>query len=132
VLAVAIAEHALERTVFRTRDWTAAWLFGAVGVLVLYPLALGIGAADPYAWGWRLSPLFVVVGVITAWLIWTGSAFGVLLLLSAAALHLHLLESTNYWDYLLDPFYGLVSLTALGRRLAAGLQGGHQPPPGIP
>ena len=41
----------------------------------------------------------------------------ILLLLAAAAFHLRVLESSNYWDYLLDPIYCLVSLAALGRRL---------------
>ncbi len=36
-------------------------LFGALGGLALYPFALGVGSIDPYEWGWRFSPLFVVI-----------------------------------------------------------------------
>ncbi len=96
--------------IFSEREWTTAWVFGAIGGLTLYPMALGLGSFDPYEWGWSISPLFLVIGVLTAWLIWRGNRFGLLLLLAAAAFQLRLLESTNYWDYLLDPIYSLVSL----------------------
>ena len=107
----------LARPIFSQRDWDAGWIFGAIGGVLLYPLALGIGSVDPYEWGWRFSPLFVVAGALTVWLIWKQSRFAILLLLAAAAFHLRVLESSNYWDYLLDPIYCLVSLVVLGRRL---------------
>jgi hypothetical protein len=118
-LAVAAWERAFSRRIFSERDWETAWGFGAVGGLGLYPLALGVGSVDPYEWGWRFSPLFVVIGALTVRLIWKQNRFGLLLLLAAVAFHLRLLESTNYWDYLLDPVYCMASLVALGRGLAA-------------
>ena len=116
MLAVALYERALGRQVFWERDWIAGWAFGAVGSLTLYPLALGVGSFDPYEWGWRFSPLFVIVAALSGWLIWKKNRFGLLLLVAVIAFHLHLLESSNYWDYLLDPIYGLVSIAALTRR----------------
>ena len=110
LLAVSIWERVFERPLFSEREWTTAWGFGAVGGLALYPMALGLGTFDPYEWGWPFSPLFIVVGALTAWLMWRQNRFGVLLLLAALAFQLRLLESTNYWDYLLDPVYSLVSL----------------------
>ena len=124
MLAVAVWERAFTQRVFSRRDWDEGWSFGAIGGAVLYPLALGVSSVDPYEWGWRFSPLFVVIGGVTAWLIWRGSRFGLLLLLATIAFHLDLLESSNYWDYLLDPVYGLVSLIVLSGRLAAQLRGG--------
>ena len=118
LLAVTVWERGFSRQIFSRRDWAAGWAFGAIGGLTLYPLALGIGSVDPYEWGWRFSPLFVVIGAVTAWLIWKQNRFGFLLLLTAGAFHLQLLESTNYWDYLLDPVFCAASLVALGRRLA--------------
>jgi hypothetical protein len=116
MLAVAIYERALGRQVFSERDWAAGWSFGAIGSLALYPLALGVGTLDPYEWGWRFSPLFVAIAALSSWLIWKKNRFGLLLLAAAIAFQLHLLESGNYWDYLLDPIYGLVSIAALTRR----------------
>ena len=117
LLAAAVCEQVLARPILSQRDWDAGWIFGAIGGVLLYPLALGIGSVDPYEWGWRFSPLFVVAGALTVWLIWKQSRFAILLLLAAAAFHLRVLESSNYWDYLLDPIYCLVSLVVLGRRL---------------
>jgi hypothetical protein len=116
LLAVAVWERAFARSLFARQDWSAGWTFGAIGGLSLYPLALGVGSFDPYEWGWRFSPLFVVIAVLTGWLIWKKNRFGLLLLLAIAAFHLRLLESSNYWDYLLDPVYWCTSLVVLGRR----------------
>ena len=117
LLAVAVWEAEFRRKLLSGRDWTTAWLFGAVAGLGLYPLALGWGNFDPYEWGWSFSPLFVASAVLTVFLLWKQSRFGFLLLLAVLAYHLRLLESANYWDYLLDPVYWLTSMGALGWRL---------------
>ena len=96
LLAVTVWEGEFRRKLFSTADWTAAWGFGAVAGLGLYPLALGWGSFDPYAWGWSFSPLFVLGAVLTALLLWKRNRFGLLLLVAVAAYHLHLLESANY------------------------------------
>jgi hypothetical protein len=119
LLVVAVCQHEFRRTLFSKADWTAAWAFGAIAGVVLYPMALGWGRFDPYKWGWRFSPLFVVSAVLTAALVWKQNRFGILLLLAVAACHLHLLESSNCWDYLLDPVYCLASIAALGFQLTA-------------
>jgi hypothetical protein len=124
ILTVAVCERVFARPVFAQVDWTACWSFGAIGGLALYPLALGLSSFDPYEWGWHFSPLFVIIAALTVWLIWKQNRFGFLLLLAATAFHLRLLESTNYWDYLLDPFYGCVSFVVLIRRLLSA--GAHR------
>ena len=48
--------------------------------------------------------------------LWTVGPF--VLLLAAMAFQLQLLESANYWDYLLDPIYSLVSIGWVAGRLA--------------
>jgi hypothetical protein len=119
ILAVAVYEQAGSRQLFSERDWLACWGFGAAGGLALYPFALGVSSFDPYEWGWGFSPLFIFMGALTAWLIWKGNRFGFLLLLAVTAFQLGLLESTNYWDYLLDPVYSAASVVALARRLVS-------------
>ena len=115
--AVAVWGRAFEKPQLSAREWRTAWIFGAVAGLFLYPMALGIGSMDPYEWGWSFGLLFVVIAVVTAWLIWMQNRFGLLLLLAAVAFQLRLLESTNYWDYLVDPIYCAASVIALGKRL---------------
>jgi hypothetical protein len=116
LLAIAAWERAFSRPVLTQGDRNVTWTFGAVAGLLLYPFALGVSRIDPYEWGWSASPLFMVVGVLTAWLIWRRNRFGVLVLVAVMAFHLQLLESSNYWDYLIDPIYWLASLVVLGTR----------------
>jgi hypothetical protein len=118
LLAVTVWERAFAKKLFSARDWHTTWVFGAVGGLVLYPLALGFGKFDIYEWGWGFSPLFAGIAVLTGLLVWKQNRFGILLLLAIVTYHLQLLESTNYWDYLLDPVYCLISILALGYLLA--------------
>lgn len=117
LIAVAVWEVEFRRKWFTRTDWTAAWVCGMVAGLALYPFALGWGSFDPYEWGWSFSPLFVAGAVLTALLLWQQNRFGLLLLLAIIAYHLRRQESANYWDYLLDPVYGLVSLAALAWHL---------------
>lgn len=121
---LALIAAVIARRVFRvellgkggTRD--AMW-FGAVAGVMLYPMALGLGPVDPYALGWSFGWLFAATGTLTAICLWRGNRFGAVLLSAIAAYHLHLLESDNYWDYLVDPVYFLISLALAVR---AGLR----------
>ena len=103
---------------FRAVDWKAAWIFGAVASLLLYPSALGLGPQnfDSYALGWpwlfrgQSLVLFGGAGLTAALLIWCGNRFGYALLLALLAYATGFQESENLWDYILDPVYGAVSL----------------------
>ena len=80
---------------------------------VLYPLALGLGKFDPYGLGWGSTGFFAVTALVTIVLLWRENRFGILLFFSIAAYDLRCLESTNFWDYLVDPLYWLLSLCVL-------------------
>jgi hypothetical protein len=123
LLAVAVWESEFRRKLLSRSDWTAAWKFGVVAGLGLYPFALGWGHFDPYTWGWSPSPLFLILAVLTAFLLWSGNRLGLLLLFAAVGYSLHALESSNYWDYLLDPFYCVASVAGLVGLLATGARG---------
>jgi hypothetical protein len=87
-------------------------LLGVVLVgLVFYPLALGVSAYDPYQLGY--SPiLLTVLLVLFSLLAWFRSKrdLAIILLLPLLAYNVHLLESTNLWEYLLDPVLLIYSL----------------------
>jgi hypothetical protein len=74
-----------------------------VGV-VFYPMALGVSAFDPYRLGYApvLMPALLCLVSIIAWLK-AKRDLAIILLLPLLAFNLHLLESGNLWDYLLDP-----------------------------
>ncbi len=91
-----------------SRARSTAWSFGLVGGILLYPMALGLGGFDPYGLGfgsiWFLVPLLLV----TLWLLHRQNRFGAILVACILAYNLRLLESSNLWDYLLDPpYFGL-------------------------
>ncbi len=118
LLVVSIHDRASDRQLFRKRDWRAAWIFGAVAALLLYPSALGLGPRnfDSYALGWpwlfwgQSFGLFAGTGLAAGLLIWRGNRFGYAVLLALLGYIAGLQESENLWDYLLDPVYGAVAL----------------------
>ena len=111
LLAVALLQRVSGRKIFRSADWSAAWIFGALASLVLYPMGLGLTSIDPYTWGW--GPVLPVATALCATIfLLRGNRFGILLLLPGTGFLLHLQESTNFWDALIDPFYGGLSLIA--------------------
>jgi hypothetical protein len=98
-------------------------LFGLLAGLALYPMALGLGRFDPYEFGWSFSWLFVVLMVITVVLLFTKDRFGVVLVASILGYDLQVLESANLWDYLVDPFFVLISALTVGSRLIRCIHG---------
>jgi hypothetical protein len=84
----------------------------AVAALALYPMALGLGMYDPYRLGYA-SPWLLGGALAVALAAWFRRLDHVALCLALATLAwtMRWHESTNLWDYLIDP---LVSLYALG------------------
>jgi len=111
LLAIALWQRLSGSKIFRSEDWRVTWIFGAVASLALYPMGLGLTSIDPYAWGWERS-LPVAVAFVAALLLLAGNRCGILLLLPLGGFLLHLQESSNFWDALIDPFYGIASLVA--------------------
>ena len=88
----------------------------ALVAIVFYPLALGVSMLDPYAWGYGSFTLLAAV-IATALIVWLAGFNRIAIILAAAILawaagwH----ESTNLWDYILDPFLGLWAIGSLIR-----------------
>lgn len=101
--------------------------FISVAALALYPMALGVGMFDPYRLGYGslvfLGALFAVA--LAAW--YGGHQLTTICLaLATLAWTLRWYESTNLWDYLLDPlvsFYALGSLVRRGVNRLVGRRG---------
>jgi hypothetical protein len=90
----------------------------SAGALVLYPLALGAGALDPYRLGydnsWFLAFL-LSLGLIAHVLRWPLVLAAISLAVIGWAFGVY--ESRNLWDYLLDPLLALYALWATARWL---------------
>lgn len=86
----------------------------ALLALALYPMALGLGSFDPYRLGYG-DPLFVAALLLLALLAWyrkfdlAAQCLALAVLAWAAGWY----ESSNLWDYLLDPFVAVYALSAL-------------------
>jgi hypothetical protein len=110
-------EHASGSRLLDRQASMASWVFGLFSGLVLYPMALGLGGFDPYASGWGFSWLFASLAILTIALLLIKNRFAVVLMACILAYDLKLLESQNLWDYVVDPFFALFSLAALGNWL---------------
>jgi hypothetical protein len=92
-------------------------LFGliAIAALALYPMALGIGAYDPYRLGYGNAP-FVTTVLLIALSAWYWQAYWVALCIACATLAWAVgwYESNNLWDYLIDPFVAGYALIVTG------------------
>jgi len=82
--------------------------------IVFYPLALGFGMIDPYAWGYGSILFFITVllfAVVCGLANWSKGVWMIAIAILAWAAHWH--ESANLWDYLLDPFLAIWALMAV-------------------
>jgi hypothetical protein len=82
--------------------------------IVFYPLALGLGMIDPYAWGYGSTLFFIAVllfAVVCGLANWSKGVWMMAISILAWAAHWH--ESANLWDYLLDPFLAIWALMAV-------------------
>jgi hypothetical protein len=123
VVCAALWQYLFGVTVFKPADWRAIWIFGAVAGAVLYLHPILFGALDLYYWGWHEAVAATTVAALaTGFLLW-GNRLGVLLLAALIGYELRALESHNCWDYVVDPFYWLVSLGLLTARGCAWWSG---------
>jgi hypothetical protein len=115
-------ENAAGSRVLDANASMASWIFGLAAGLALYPMALGLGDFDPYTLGWGTSWLFAFLAVATIVLLLMKNRFSVVLIACILGYDLNLLESTNLWDYLVDPFFVFLSFGVLTNRLVGRLR----------
>jgi hypothetical protein len=91
-------------------------LWIALVTIAFYPFALGIGMLDPYAWGYGSIALLAAV-IATALIAWLAGSnrIAIILALAVLAWAVGWHESSNLWDYILDPFLGLWAIGSLIR-----------------
>lgn len=86
----------------------------ALAAVVLYPMALGLGLFDPYRWGYG-NPWFMgmllVLALAACFRQFHAVAFCIALAVLAWSVGWY--ESTNLWDYLLDPWVSVYMIGAL-------------------
>jgi hypothetical protein len=92
----------------------------AVAAVFLYPVALGWGDWDAYRLGWGSLGLWATLLALSL-VFWIKRLrlFPMLVGLALLAWSAGLMESTNLWDYLIDPW---LALAALFQCMKAGVQ----------
>ncbi|MCD6306058.1 MAG: hypothetical protein J7M32_07195 [Deltaproteobacteria bacterium] len=101
------------------RAVSTCWFISLTAGIVLYPMALGLTRWDPYAAGWGFSWLFVIAFAVTVILLAVKNRFGIVLIAAILAYNLGFLESTNLWDYLVDPFLAVTACVGIGAKCRA-------------
>lgn len=90
---------------------------------VFYPMTMGFTLMDPYAWGYAPRWMLLVCLLLTVVLEFCRQRTAAnLILLSVAAYVPRLMESTNLWDYLLDPILFLICLVGCVTKLIGWLR----------
>ncbi len=84
--------------------------------VTLYPMALGVGAYDPYALGFRPSALLTVIAALGVLATLRGYLIcKTIVVVVLIGYWLRVLDSQNLWDYLIDPILGIFAIIYLLR-----------------
>ena len=114
LLVMAIFSHLSGRRPVDEKQKFVIHVLIAATALVFYPLALGIGPFDPYRLGY--GSLWFLTGLLMLALCFWAVRFyliSICIALSVAAHAIAWYESTNLWDYLLDPLVSIYALVAV-------------------
>jgi len=116
MLLAAVYAQLLGETLIESEEKKLILRLVALLGIVFYPLALGVGQVDPYAWGYA-NPymLGALLGFSLLMFVRQYYAIATTLLAVVLAWHTGLLQSVNLWDYLLDPFIFFYALFRLVR-----------------
>lgn len=104
--------------VFSWSSWSSCRLASTTPIVIallsilFYPFALGLTMFDPYTWGYNSIIFVSAVMVVALLLFFTKQSWEALMVsLAVIAWSIHWHESTNLWDYLLDPFLAIWAIT---------------------
>jgi hypothetical protein len=116
--ALSLSDRLFGLRLFEKRERQLVFYAVAAAALFLYPLALGWGDWDAYRLGWGSAGMWA--GLLFLCLVcWVAGLRLLPLLIGIALLSwaVRLMESTNLWDYLFDPW---LAATAIFKSLVAG------------
>jgi hypothetical protein len=117
LLVHAVVSPLLRAPLLGKKEEHQVWWLGAILGLSVYPAALGWGTVDPYVFGWRDWGVAAWLALPTALLLWQGTRLGYVLLVTAIAWQVGIVESNNAWDYVVDPLFALMGWV----KVSAGL-----------
>lgn len=94
--------------------------FAAAAAAVLYPSALGFVPVDLYRMGFApIAPL--ILATVAVCIADRHARFSCVILVILIAFDLHLLGGTNLWDYVVDPFVGVIGIVWAAFRASSAI-----------
>jgi hypothetical protein len=99
-----VIQRLLQKQIVDDASMQRLTLFVSIMGILLYPAALGLGPVDTYSMGYQgiLLPLLVLLGAI--WLLYSRAMLASgLFALAAPMAAIGAMESSNLWDYIVDP-----------------------------
>ena len=118
LVCAALWQHLGGVRVLQPVEWRTLWGFGAVAGTMLYLHPLLPSSTDLYYWGWQHAVSVWAMAGLAVVVFTRGNRAGFFFLAALIAYELRALESPNAWDYLVDPFYWLLSLGIAAGHLA--------------
>ena len=125
---LSMTQDFMDRSLVSRREYTALFAVVALAAVFLYPSALGWGDWDAYRLGWDGKALWLALLAISLlflslrlWLLPALVCFALMAWTSGV------LESANLWDYLLDPWLVIFSISRSVKSLV-GLFAGRPAP----
>ena len=106
LLACSIVGHMMNRDILSEDDRRCVLMVVAISGLFLYPLTLGLMWVDPYRLGYNsFSLIYLILILVALCIMGYRSRRDATLFIPAGmiAFTWGFLESTNLWDYLIDP-----------------------------
>lgn len=91
--------------------------------MILYPAALGFFSTDMYSFGFHASMHWSVLGMSVVAMLCRFRILGLCLAFSVLANLLKLHESSNLWDYVIDPWLWIAAAVSLPASLCRQLFG---------
>jgi len=130
LLALATLSPLFGRDLLGDRTRRAFYPVVALVALLFYPFALGFTYFDPYAAGYGSFAMLGALAVLTlaAWLARQPVVVAILVIALAAQLA-GALESSNLWDYLLDPLLAVYAMAWSLRELRTLARAARAPAP---
>ena len=116
LLAMALLRAFHDRPLVEERNRLGVLQAIAVAAVLFYPFALGLGMFDPYRLGFGNLWFMVALLALAVWASLRASMLlAVCIALAVAAWSVGWYESTNLWDYLLDPWLAIYAIAALAK-----------------
>src|SRR5512135_1055027 len=116
LLAMALLRAFHDRPLVEERNRLGVLQAIAVAAVLFYPLALGLGMFDPYRLGYgNLWFMTALLGLAVWASLRASTLLAVCIALAVAAWSVCWYESTNLWDYLLDPWLAIYAIAALAK-----------------